>query len=151
MSCSECKHYGMEVGFELPPCFNCKEWSEFEQYVPCVWCDGSGVGLERIEARMGHYDSARAIAKRLEFACGLDVTPNAVEAIEEGLEAMRTERELRLASKNLVEAEKERDLEVWRQAYNASISCYGVTSAEAVELADNALEHYRAKREELMK
>ena len=45
---------------------------------------------------------------------------------------------------------QERDLEVWRQAYNAALSCPGVASSGAKDLADTALEYYRAKREEML-
>lgn len=109
-----------------------------------------------------NYESARereaqAIAKRLEAACGLDVTPNAVEAIEEGLEAMRTEKDLRLASNALVETQKKRELEIWRQAYNAALT--GIIADNerhdpneyAKHTADQALADYLAKREEMLK
>ena len=62
---------------------------------------------------------------------------------------MHTEENLRLTSKIAEEAELERDLEVWRQAYNAVLSCSGCTQAEARDCADQALIDYRAQREEM--
>lgn len=41
------------------------------------------------------------------------------------------------------------DLEVWRQAYNAALSCSNVCNTEACDCANSALIDYRAKREEM--
>lgn len=75
------------------------------------------------------------IANALESACGLDVTPNALEAIQEALDSC-------------AETHKEHELEVWRQAYNAALECSACTF-EARDCANLALGDYRAKREEM--
>ena len=60
------------------------------------------------------------------------------------------------------EGEKGRELEVWRQAYNAALSGYDIqrclaertdycATYDPKERADQALADYRAKREELLK
>ena len=61
---------------------------------------------------------------------------------------MRTEKDLRLTSKMALEDERERDLEVWRQAYNAAIPP-GANEDIVKGIADCALEAYRTKREEM--
>ena len=107
--------------------------------------DGKIFRIERGE--MNNASLAHKIADQLNRACALEITTTAIETIEECLgEAMHTEKNLRLTSKLAEEAELERDLEVWRQAYNAALSCYRI--AICVELADKALADYRAKREE---
>ncbi len=75
-----------------------------------------------------------------------DEAENLISRIETTISALQTE-----AAKAQALADKERNLEVWRQAYNAALGCYGVTRVQAMELADSALDHYLAKREELMK
>ena len=88
------------------------------------------------------------IANALEVACGLDVTPNALEAIQEALDSC-------------AEPAKEHDLEVWRQAYNAAITRICVRPIDDQlehtlpvdwrNIANWALADYRAKREEIIK
>ena len=98
---------------------------------------------------MSNASLANKIANQLNRACALEITTTAIEAIEECLgEAMRTEKDLRLTSKMALEDERERDLEVWRQAYNAAIPP-GANEDIVKGIADCALEAYRAKREEL--
>lgn len=46
-------------------------------------------------------------------------------------------------------AAKREELEVWRQAYNAALSCSNVCNTEACDCANSALIDYRAKREEM--
>ena len=76
------------------------------------------------------------IANALEVACGLDVTPNALEAIQEALDCYSVPT-------------KEHELEVWRQAYNAAIACDSDAPVTWKACADMALADYRAKREEM--
>ena len=93
------------------------------------------------------------IANQLNRACALEITTTAIETIEECLgEAMHTEKNLRLTSKIAEEAELERDLEVWRQAYNAAIAsnCESEAQRDWGNVADRALADYRAQREELL-
>jgi hypothetical protein len=65
---------------------------------------------------------------------------------------MLTEKNLSLTSKSALEEEQERDLEVWRQAYNAALAsdCDSACVRNCAVLADIALDDYRAKREELL-
>ena len=79
-----------------------------------------------------------SIANALESACGLDVTPKALEAIEGCLQ--------KYCAAN---PELEKDLEVWRAAYNAAILLGDFGDNEQVEIADKALADYRQKREEM--
>ena len=97
---------------------------------------------------------AYKIANQLNRACALEITTTAIEAIEECLgEAMRTEKDLRFTSKMATESELERDLEVWRQAYNAAIAsnCESEAQFDWGNVANKALADYHAKREELGK
>lgn len=92
---------------------------------------------------------ANRIANQLNRACALEITSTAIKTIEECLgDAMHTEKNLRLTSKIAAEEERERDLEIWRQAYLAAIP--SSSNLMYSEIADKALADYRAKREELL-
>lgn len=137
---------------ELPKdCIGCmhaaKDWATY----PCSVCQ-DGECYKGTRPLL-----ALKIANQLNRACALEITTTAIETIEECLgEDMHTEKNLRLTGKIADEDEREHDLEVWRQAYNAALNgVYYIVGAKtcctfAAEVADCALADYRAQREELL-
>ena len=77
--------------------------------------------------------------------------------LQETLKAIEERRAPQIKAAEL--AQKERELEIWRQAYNAALAGYEIQRIffekyncelySPVERADQALDFYRAKREEM--